>query len=369
MPSRSTRRAALISLGRYRRHGQRQDRASARQRRHGVQPRCQGRLRRVAPFVSEITPEVSGIFSYANDDKTLGVGLNASYQKRHSGSVQDTENDWNIQAWDGTRRALRPDATVTERAVGQLYGIPNDIRYAFSDFERERINAQAVVQFAPTEALTLTLDYTLAATNSQRIAASRPSGCSAKQLRRLEFDTDDAWRRRYSCATGRRQGLRLRAARNEQKNELNSIGFNAEWKVTDNFSLALDSHNSKPRACQTIPPCGESVPLFSFAGTNCPTMRPVQASGLSSSRSTTACRSCRARSSPPGGRGCQHERQHKCGFHWERARLAGAPHRNPGTGVRGQARPPGRQAGIRKWPIRVRRRLPQDGNESQERLG
>ena len=56
---------------------------------------------------------------------------------------------------------MRPDGTVTNApAIGQLYGMPNDIRYAFSDFERERINGQAVVQFAPIDSVTLTLDYT-----------------------------------------------------------------------------------------------------------------------------------------------------------------------------------------------------------------
>ena len=62
--------------------------------------------------------------------------------------------------------ALRPinaDTEYTnEPATGQLYGIPNDVRYAFSDFQRERINAQAVIQFAPTDGLTFTVDYTMA---------------------------------------------------------------------------------------------------------------------------------------------------------------------------------------------------------------
>ena len=65
-----------------------------------------------APFDNEISPEVSGIFSMTNDDKTWGVGLSASYQKRHGGSVQFTENAWNIQEWNGTSAALRPDATA-----------------------------------------------------------------------------------------------------------------------------------------------------------------------------------------------------------------------------------------------------------------
>src|SRR5687767_6298496 len=39
-----------------------------------------------SPFDSEITPEVSGIFSMTNDDRTWGVGLSDSYQERHGGS-------------------------------------------------------------------------------------------------------------------------------------------------------------------------------------------------------------------------------------------------------------------------------------------
>lgn len=62
---------------------------------------------RSEPFGDSLTPEVSGIFSYTNPDKTFGIGLSASYQKRHGGSVQATENAWNIQRWTGTDPALR----------------------------------------------------------------------------------------------------------------------------------------------------------------------------------------------------------------------------------------------------------------------
>ncbi|WP_314402548.1 TonB-dependent receptor, partial [Stenotrophomonas rhizophila] len=110
------------------------------------------------PFADDLTPELSGIFSYSNPDKTFGVGLSASYQKRKGGSVQATNNYWNIQPWTGTMPGN--PTVVNAPAVGALYGRPNDLRYAFSEFERERINGQAVLQFAPTDAVTLTLDYT-----------------------------------------------------------------------------------------------------------------------------------------------------------------------------------------------------------------
>ena len=226
-----------------------------------------------SPFDSEITPEVSGIFSMTNDDKTWGVGLSASYQERHGGSVQFTENAWNIQEWNGTSAALRPDATVTNApAIGQLYGMPNDMRYAFSDFERERINAQGVVQFAPSDALTLTLDYTFA---SNDIAENR--GEQTIWLQRnnsftdLTFDTNEAVATPIflrDLVGGKDFGFEQQ--RNEQKNELNSIGFNAAWRVTDNFTLALDAHNSKTESLPNDPTVpGASATFFSFAGTNC----------------------------------------------------------------------------------------------------
>jgi TonB-dependent receptor len=52
----------------------------------------------------DFTPELSGIFSYANDDKTFGVGLSANYSKRDSGNSNSTVNDWHIQPWNSTGR-------------------------------------------------------------------------------------------------------------------------------------------------------------------------------------------------------------------------------------------------------------------------
>jgi TonB-dependent receptor len=226
-----------------------------------------------SPFDSEITPEVSGIFSMTNDDRTWGVGLSASYQERHGGSVQFTENAWNIQEWNGTSAALRPDARVTNApAVGQLYGMPNDMRYAFSDFERERINAQGVVQFAPSDALTMTLDYTFARNN---IAENR--GEQTIWLQRNNSFTDLTFDTGEEVATpiflrdvvgGKDFGFEQQ--RNKQKNELNSIGINVAWRVTDSFTVALDAHNSKSESLpndSAVP--GASGTFFSFAGTNC----------------------------------------------------------------------------------------------------
>jgi TonB-dependent receptor len=168
---------------------------------------------------------------------------------------------------------MRPDGTVTNApAVGQLYAMPNDQRYAFSDFERERINAQGVVQFAPSDALTLTLDYTFA---NNEITENRGEQTIWLQrnnsLSDLTFDTGEAVATPVfirDLVGGKDFGFEQQ--RNEQKNELNSIGFNAAWRVTDHFTLGLDAHNSKSKSLPNDPTVhGASATFFSFAGTNC----------------------------------------------------------------------------------------------------
>jgi TonB-dependent receptor len=225
-------------------------------------------------FDSEVTPEVSGIFSYTSDDRKWGVSLNASYQERHGGAVQSTINAWNVQAWNGTSAALRSNAEVKNApAMGQLYGLPDDIRYAFSDFQRERLNAQGVLQFAPIDTLTLTLDYTFG-----RNEISERRGEQTIWLQRnssfthLEFDTNEAVATPVflrDLVTDKDFGYEQQ--RNEQKNELDSIGFNAKWQATDRLSFGLDFHNSQTKSLPNDPEVpGASATFFSLAGTNCP---------------------------------------------------------------------------------------------------
>ena len=103
-------------------------------------------------FGNDVTPELSGIFSYTNDAGTWGVGLNASYQKRDGGSVQANENDWNIQPWTGLTLPCVP--TPSCKRTGHRRAVCHAERSALCilRFQRERINGQAVIQFAPSDA-------------------------------------------------------------------------------------------------------------------------------------------------------------------------------------------------------------------------
>lgn len=235
-----------------------------------------------APFGNSVTPEVSGIFSFANDSKSFGVGLNATYSKRKSGGVESTVNDWVIRSWNS---AALPGAfnagTIIENAPanGQLYGIPNDVRYAFSSFERERINSQAVVQFAPSDALTVTLDYTMARNEIKQDRGEQTMWAQqGSTFDEVHFDTGHEVATPiyiFEMTAGAvgvagsgysNKDFGFEQQHNEQLNELDSLGVNLDWQVTDRFSLGFDAHSSEGRSTPNDGVTGGSQVAFSLAG-------------------------------------------------------------------------------------------------------
>ncbi|KRG69666.1 TonB-dependent receptor [Pseudoxanthomonas dokdonensis] len=224
-------------------------------------------------FDNDLTPEVSGIFSYTNPDKTFGVGLSASYQKRHGGSVQATENYWNVQPWTGTMPG-NPNV-VNAPGVGDLYARPNDLRYAFADFERERINGQAVLQFAPIDSLTLTLDYTYSTNEIEENRGEQAMWLQNSNYTDVEFDTSGAVATPiYIREIAGTKDFGLEQQRSMQKYKLGSLGFNAQWAVSDNFNLSFDAHNSKNESLPNDPLTGGGSIFMSIAGTNNCTVGP-----------------------------------------------------------------------------------------------
>jgi TonB-dependent receptor len=218
-------------------------------------------------FENDLTPELSGIFSYTNPDKTFGVGLSASSQKRKGGSVQSTVNYWNIQPWTGT---MPGDPTVVNApGIGELYARPNDLRYAFSEFERERVNAQAVVQFAPTDSLSFTLDYTYSTNEITENRGEQGMWLQNSDYTDIEFDTSGAVATPiYIREIAGTKDFGMEQQRSMQKYRLGSLGFNALWDVTDNFRLSFDAHNSKNESLPNDPLTGGGSIFMSIAGTN-----------------------------------------------------------------------------------------------------
>ena len=200
----------------------------------------------------DVTPEISGLVSWADDDEVFGVSLSASFQERDSGFTGATVNDWTVAEWGGGDSKTIYDNPANSAifknapAAGQLYSRPNDVRYTFSDRERERTNAQLTFQYRPIESLTATLDYTFAQNNQTEHRGEVTTWVqNGGNLTNVEFDdsaikTPKFITEVYSSAKDIGFSQQYRA----QEDTLESTGLNLDWAVNDQFTLSLDAHSS-----------------------------------------------------------------------------------------------------------------------------
>ncbi|KDA00996.1 TonB-dependent receptor plug domain-containing protein, partial [Hyphomonas oceanitis] len=145
----------------------------------------------------DYTPELTGLASWTDNSERFGVGVFGSYSKRDSGAPTQQVNDWLVfdPAVDGEfgdSSYVRGDgSTVVTNAPkdGQLYAIPQDSRYDFSDISRERINGQLVLQFRPMDNLTLTGDVTYAQNKSEEDRFEQ-TNWFATPFDQITFDND-----------------------------------------------------------------------------------------------------------------------------------------------------------------------------------
>ncbi|MBU1619878.1 MAG: TonB-dependent receptor [Gammaproteobacteria bacterium] len=209
---------------------------------------------------SDVTPELSGIFSHVTADDKFGVSVSASHQKRDSGYTGATVNDWQVGYWDDLNapgRLWNNAGTEVTNAPGQgqLYTRPNDIRYAFSDSQRERDNAQLTLQFRPTERFTATGDYTFAENNIVEHRGEITNWVqTGSNIKEVEFDnnivkTPTYIKEEYASTVDEGYEQQWR----EQTNTLTSVGVNFEYLVSEDLTLEFDAHDSKMHSRGTGP--------------------------------------------------------------------------------------------------------------------
>lgn len=201
----------------------------------------------------DFTPELSGILSWTDKSEKFGVSLNASVSERDSGVAAALINEWRSAPWAGDIAGV---TTTNPPATGDTFALPSNLIYYVGDRERDRTNAQLTLQFKPSEKVKATLDYTY-----------------SKLERNEERNELSIWFDSYQNAFTFDNGVsRTPVIYNEDRRELDprdlglgginensetdnkSIGFNLEWDVSDNFSLALDFHDSS----------AETTPMYGY---------------------------------------------------------------------------------------------------------
>jgi TonB-dependent receptor len=214
----------------------------------------QGMDKKVDDFGHKITPEVSGLLNWTDDDKKFGVALFGAYQKRDFTSRSVTSNDWNIRTYSDfinpangfVRNGGATQITGAPTSGSTLVAIPNDSRYHFSQGERERINGQLTAQFRPTDSLTITGDV-LYAQNKSFERRNDSTNWFNRPFDKVTFDNNPvvatAVLLSETLSGTKDMGFEQQYRSNEDT--LKSYGLNAEWDLSDRVRVRLDGHISK----------------------------------------------------------------------------------------------------------------------------
>ena len=202
----------------------------------------------------KITPEISGIYSNTSADGRFGIALTASYQERNlgfnqaavsngwKGPFRGDENNWGTIPQPGTpgseRITNRPDPT-------DVYQVPQNLNYNMNGVQRQRTNGQVVFQFAPTKALTTTLDYTYSEnkvqTRRQDISAWFNFGASSSTWTDGPVASPLIYTEHIPDANS---DIAMGGADFATRNENKSLGFNAAWKLNNDVRFEVAAPHS-----------------------------------------------------------------------------------------------------------------------------
>jgi len=201
-----------------------------------------------------VTPDLGGNFSWTNDEGNFGIGLFGSISERNSAAPSATSANWNVLTWQNFQALITPSTVLTNAPTdpNALVTLPRDSRYHFSEFESERVNGQLVMQFAPTENIRLTADYTFAENEVQERRAD-VSNWFNRPFTEVIFDDSPVQSTVFLRENSGDKGAATQQTLRATKDELDSFGFNAEFDVSDRLTLAFDAHTSESRVTPNAP--------------------------------------------------------------------------------------------------------------------
>lgn len=193
----------------------------------------------------DVTPEIAGVYSNTFADDTIGVALSFSHHRRDFQQQGAFIQGW--QANVGLPSNLDPSAVIDPReldADGNRIGnhfFPRDVNYGIADVQRERNNGQLTLQWAPTDRMVATLDYTMseATTGTNSIGWGMWNEYDGN-IRAYELDADGT----VVFAEIAGNDGSFTAFRETTEVEAESIGFNLAWDYSDTLRFSLDYHDS-----------------------------------------------------------------------------------------------------------------------------
>ena len=206
----------------------------------------------------EYTPEFSGIYMNTFADDTIGIAIIASRQERNNGVNAASVGGYYTRTGDGADQKLAcgPAAICSDAeralqdnrpmAADSNYSLPQSMAYNIAEYRSERTNGQVVLQMAPSDSVSMTLDYIrseydlersysdLSAWFSNTAAVSQSSSWTDGPIASPLVYQETVKNNDFAMGTGE----------DGRTNTNESIGLNLDWQVNDELTLNFDWHDS-----------------------------------------------------------------------------------------------------------------------------
>ncbi|TYK66400.1 TonB-dependent receptor [Colwellia echini] len=202
----------------------------------------------VKDYSDKVTPELSGLLSWTDEEEMFGASFSGSFAQRDSSSTTAGVAQWRNSDWNGPLLATDgiPVNVTNPPTNGDDFLLPSDLAYRLWDRQRERTNAQLALQYRPIDSVTATFDYTYTKLEKEEQGTElsiwmdtykseidftqglNPSPLNYMEDRREQAPRDIATKAKY---------------RNSVTEDI-ALGFNLEWQVNDDLSFAFDYNDS-----------------------------------------------------------------------------------------------------------------------------
>jgi len=217
----------------------------------------------------DVTPEISGVANWINEESDFGISLFGSFQKRDSGSRHMSVEQYQLREWsDGDLSDFTNPGVVAVNPpnVGQIVAVPTNIGLGSNQDDRERTNAMLTLQFEPMESLRLTADVSYAS-NEQESTSLIDGIWFSQQFNTVEFDGNDVVSTpvKFSEDIEGGKDFFFQNLALATKDELKSFGFNVDYTVNDDLNLRFDVASSQAKSGGNGPQGMNSV-RFNMAG-------------------------------------------------------------------------------------------------------
>ena len=201
-----------------------------------------------------VTPEFSGIYIGKFLDDKIGLAITGSQQTRNNGVNAGIVNGWYTRPGDDTLPDGSTDIRVPNDANNagrptspdENYSIPQSVAYNIAEYRQERTNGLVVLQWAPTESITATVDYIRSEYDLERSYSDLSAWFSnTAALSQSSVWTDEPISTPIIYSeTNANNDFAMGTGEDGSRNLNESIGFNLEWWFGDRLMLEFDYHDS-----------------------------------------------------------------------------------------------------------------------------